>query len=125
MTDPLALVIEDEVDLAEIFAEAVRAGGFAPETIHHGGAARQRLQEVIPEIVVLDLHLPGVDGAQLLDQICADPRLQATKVIVTTADHNLADSLRGKATLVMLKPVSFTQLRDLSTRLKGLVIEAD
>ena len=125
MTSPLALVIEDEIDLSDIFSEALRAAGFEPEVINHGGVAQQRLQELAPEMIVLDLHLPGVDGPHLLEQIRADARLTNTKVIVTTADHQLASTLNGKATLVLLKPISFTQLRDLATRLKDLNLDPD
>ncbi len=120
MSMPLALVIEDEVDLADIFSEAMRAAGLAPEIISHGSAAQQRITEVVPEMIILDLHLPGVDGPHLLEQIRSDTRLQNTKVIVATADHALASTLRSKATLVLLKPISFTQLRDLTMRLKNL-----
>ena len=125
MPSPLALVIEDEIDLSDIFSEAVRAAGFSPQVINHGGVAQERLKELIPEMIILDLHLPGVDGPHLLEQIRADERLKNTKVIVTTADHQLASTLNGKATLVLLKPISFSQLRDLATRLKALNLADD
>ncbi len=116
-----ALVIEDEAYLADIFSEAMIGAGFTPEIISHGGVAQQRLKEIVPDLVVLDLHLPEVDGVHLLTQIREDPRLQNTITIIATADHNLSLTLREKATLVLLKPISFVQLRDLTTRLRGLI----
>ena len=93
MTKKLALIIEDEEDLATIFSEALKAAGFETELIYDGAAAAQRLKEVQPMLVVLDLNLPHVDGNQLLRQIRADRRLDATRVLVATADSGMADIL--------------------------------
>ncbi|MEM7346893.1 MAG: response regulator, partial [Chloroflexota bacterium] len=79
MTKPLALIIEDELELADIFTVAVQTAEFETETIRNGSAARIRLQEVIPALVILDLHLPGASGKDILQQIRADERLSQTR----------------------------------------------
>jgi CheY-like chemotaxis protein len=68
-------------------------------------------------MVILDLNLPQVSGAEILARIRTDTRLLKTCVIVATAHPQLADSVQGEADLVLLKPISFTQLRSLATRL--------
>lgn len=83
-----------------------------------GRLALERLAEVVPNLVVLDLHLPYVSGVDILHQIRADERLADTQVFITTADPLIAESLRFEADLVLLKPVSFHQLRNLSSRLR-------
>ena len=113
-----ALVIEDDIDLSEIFVKALEAAGFKVEAIRDGGIARQRLQETTPRVIVLDMHLPLVDGATLLKEIHANPALKTTRVILATADNVRAELYRDKATIVLVKPISFSQLRDLSARLK-------
>lgn len=118
MQKNLALVIEDDFDLSEIFTRALEKAGFDVETIRDGKTAQQRLGEVVPNVIALDLHLPYVDGTTLLKQIRADARLNATRVILTTADAAQAEFLRDMATIVMIKPISFSQLRDISARLK-------
>ena len=118
MTENIAFVIEDDMDLSEIFAKALEQAGFAVETIRDGKTAQQRLAEVAPNVIALDLHLPFVSGATLLKQIHADERLAKTRVILTTADAVQAEFLRDKATIVLVKPISFSQLRDISARLK-------
>jgi two-component system, NtrC family, sensor kinase len=118
MNEHLALVIEDEADLAEIFSLALESAGFSPEIIRAGDRARERLAEVVPEVVVLDLHLPRIDGDELLRQIRADARLERTRVIITSADPLMAEALDGEADLVLIKPISYAQLRDLSRRLQ-------
>lgn len=119
MPEDLALVIEDDADLSEIFTQALEKAGFQVETILDGQAARDRLKQVVPNVIVLDMHLPHVDGATLLKQIHADERLQKARIIIATADAVQAEFLRDQATIVMIKPISFSQLRDISARLKG------
>ena len=113
-----ALVIEDDEDLSAIFVKALEAAGFKVEAIRDGALARQRLQEVSPRVIVLDMHLPHVDGATLLKEIHANPALTDSRIIMATADNVRAELYRDKATIVLVKPISFSQLRDLSARLK-------
>ena len=117
MSKKMALIIEDEEDLATIFSEALKAAGFETEIIYDGAVAAQRLKEVIPLVVVLDLNLPHVDGNQLLHQIRMDARLSDTRVLVATADAGMADTLDDEADLTLLKPVSFVQLRIMAERM--------
>jgi CheY-like chemotaxis protein len=117
MSSPSALIIEDHPDSAIIFTEALKAAGFETETIQSGDTALVRLATTTPDVVILDLHLPRVAGTDILHQIRTDPRLTKTHVIVATAHPQMVDSLRGEADLVLIKPVSFSQLRDLAARL--------
>jgi DNA-binding response OmpR family regulator len=113
----LALVIEDSNVEAAIYDRALQAAGFETEVISSGDDALARLAIVVPDVVVLDLNLPGVDGADILRHIRADARLAETRVIVATAEPQAARTLREEADLVLIKPVNFAQLRDLSARL--------
>jgi DNA-binding response OmpR family regulator len=115
---PLALIIEDDMDLAAIFADALQAAQFKTEIIADGAAAQSRLREIIPQLVVLDLHLPHVSGEALLQQIRSTPALVGVKVVIASADAFTADLLSPDSDLVLIKPVSFSQLRDLAQRLR-------
>ena len=117
MSKPLAWVIEDDPDLAEIFSLALRGGGFETEIFRDGRAADERLAGTPPAVVVLDLHLPHIRGTAILDKISQDKRFERTAVIITTADAQEADRLRSQADLVLLKPVGIDQLRDLAKRM--------
>ncbi len=117
MSKKFALIIEDDEDLATIFSEALKAASFQTEIIYDGAVARRRLNEVCPDVVVLDLNLPHVDGDQLLTQIRGDTRLERTRVIVATADAGMADMLHSEADLILLKPISFVQLRMMAERM--------
>jgi CheY-like chemotaxis protein len=112
-----ALIIEDNRELAIIFSQALQAAGFATGIIQDGDQALARLAITTPDVVVLDLHMPCVSGVEILRRIRADARLAGTRVIVATADMRATDMLQDQADLVLIKPVSFTQLRDLAGRL--------
>jgi DNA-binding response OmpR family regulator len=113
-------VIEDDYDASVIFAKAMEVLGFEPEVIRSGDVARQKLTEIVPMIVILDLHLPEVVGTDLLRQIRSDPRFNDTWVIVASADPRMAEMIRDVADLVLIKPTTFSQVRDLARRLTSL-----
>ena len=115
---PIALVIEDNQDQNLVFTTALKQAGFDTESILEGAAAEARLKEIVPDLVVLDLHIPDVHGEKLLRQIRSDQRLADVRIILATADASLARELQSHADLVLLKPVSFSQLSVLAARMK-------
>ena len=117
MSKPIAFVVEDDPHLSQIFSIAL-SEFFVVETITDGAKALAWLTEVVPHLVVLDLNLPGASGSQILRSIRADSRFDSTRVILATADPRQAYDLQDKADIVLLKPISIVQLRDLSERLK-------
>lgn len=115
----LALIIEDDEDLASIFIEALRGINYEVEHAADGRLAKERLKTgPIPFIILLDMHLPHITGGDLLASIKQDERFAKTIVIITTADARMGDLYRDQADFVMIKPISFVQLRDLTARLK-------
>jgi len=119
VNNPLALIIEDDPPHANLFSEALQKAGFEIEVIRDGQAALLRLAEITPSLVVLDLHLPHVSGADILDYIRKDERLMKTRVLLASADPQMASMLRDKADLVLIKPISYFQLKELAMRLRG------
>jgi CheY-like chemotaxis protein len=116
----LALIIEDDEDLASIFAEALRGIGFDVELLEDGKVAQERLKNGVPPfLILLDMHLPHISGADLLTNIIKkDEKFKKTTVIITTADARMGEAYTEQVDFVMIKPISFIQLRDLTSRLK-------
>lgn len=116
----LALIIEDDEDLANIFAEALRGVDFEVEHVADGKQAQERLLNGTPPyLILLDMHLPHISGGDLLTNILKkDERFEKTMVIITTADARMGDAYREQVDFVLIKPISFVQLRDLTKRLK-------
>ncbi len=116
MKKPLVMIVEDDPRLGEIYALTLQTK-FDTEIITEGDKAVARLYQVVPALVVLDLNLPNISGKEILAQIRSDSRLAKTRVILASADSNQAALLTDEADIVILKPVSPTQLRELALRL--------
>ena len=115
----LALIIEDDEDLADIFAEALRGVGFEVDHAADGKIAQEKIRsETVPYLILLDMHLPHISGSELLTEINEDDRFSDTITIITTADARMGETYRDQVDFVMVKPISFVQLRDLSAGLK-------
>ena len=117
MSQPLAFIIEDHEMLSSLFEEAMIEAGYQIEIALDGQTAAQRLTEIVPNLILLDLHLPHVSGAELLKQIRADSRFENTYIIVASADGTWSIQLDEQADFVLNKPVSYVQLRTLANRL--------
>ena len=116
MAKHIAIIIEDDPTLNEINSITLQEM-FETESYKDGLQALQRLDSITPRLIILDLHLPNTSGAEILAKIRADERFAETRVILTTADERQAEMLREQADVVLLKPVSPVQLRELAIRL--------
>lgn len=123
LSEPLALIIEDDDKLSIIYTEALRQAGFDTRVIHDGAEALIKIQTCQPAVIILDLHLPHVSGDKILGVIRQTESLAQTRVIITTADAALAETLRPQSDLVLIKPISILQLRDLAKQLRAAITE--
>ncbi len=116
-----ALIIEDHPGQGFVFKLALEQVGYTTTLIQNGTLARNTLKTLrpIPDIILLDLHLPGVSGADLLAQIRADSRYDNTRVILTTADVILAEQLADQADQIMIKPIGFDDLKEVTRQIEA------
>jgi diguanylate cyclase (GGDEF)-like protein len=117
MEKPFVLIIEDERDIAALFRHVMDLAGYRTEICSNGTLALERLTNSSPDVVLLDLSLPGISGGNLLQRMRVDERLRGIPVVVITAYSELAENMAVEPDLVMLKPVSAVQLTDLVRRL--------
>jgi DNA-binding response OmpR family regulator len=115
MSKPLAFIVEDDPKINRIFSTALEQS-FEIQSCDDGNVAIVRLAQLTPQIVILDLNLPGQPGADILKYIRSDARFANTRVILATADVRQAEMLDRDADLVLLKPISPMQLRELAAR---------
>lgn len=119
MEKPFALLIEDDRDVAALFRHVLDMAGYRTEIVFDGNAALEKLATVHPDIVLLDLQLPGVSGVDILKQMRADERLKTVPVVVVTAYAYFANSLPVEPDLFLLKPVDIHDLSNLIQRLRA------
>lgn len=92
---PHILVVEDEEDLARILVDYLHHAGYSAQSVHDGRLARASLASTVPDLVLLDLMLPGVDGLTLLRELRGRPDCPDTPVILVTARVEEVDRLIG------------------------------
>jgi two-component system response regulator BaeR len=86
------LIVEDEADLGAIVADYVAAAGFVPEVIADGQRALDRVRREAPQLIVLDLALPSLDGLSLCRAVRA---FSDVPIIMMTARVEEIDRLLG------------------------------
>ena len=112
-----ALIVEDNTELSELLAEILASLDIQTEIAYEGRTASQKLKETVPDLVVLDIHLPHISGVELLKQIRGSDRLRKIKVIVVTADALMAEATQGQADATLIKPIHINDLRNTVARL--------
>ncbi|MCB2115112.1 MAG: response regulator [Rhodobacteraceae bacterium] len=80
------LLIEDEPHIAEAIRYILTRDGWAVTSLDEGGAALAAIRREVPDIVVLDVKLPGRSGYEILDDMRADPALSGLPVLVLSAN---------------------------------------
>ena len=117
MDKPSALIIEDDRDIVALFRHVLDLAGYRTEIVLHGKVAVEHLAKSRPDIVLLDLGLPGVSGGEILVMMRADERLKDVPVVVITAHPRLVEALPVAPQLVLIKPVNIEQLSNLILRI--------
>jgi len=95
MNKPQILIVDDEPSLVEVLVYNFQKEGFETATAGDGREALQKCRTMVPDIVVLDLMLPVIDGLQVCRQIRSDPRLAKTRVLMLTAKGEEIDEVVG------------------------------
>jgi len=89
------LVVEDEPDIRSLIVHHLEREGFRCRTAASGGEALARLRSAPPDLVVLDLMLPGMDGLEVCRRVRADPATAALPIIMLTAKADEVDRVVG------------------------------
>lgn len=108
------LIVEDEPDAAELFAEMMRVNGFRVLKTYSSTPAIEMLASDQPDIVILDLMMPDVSGLEVLRFMRRDPNLINIPVIVVSAKSMPADikiGMEAGASAYLTKPVGYLDLK--------------
>ncbi len=121
MTNGRILIVEDEPTVAEVVERYLRRDGFEVSTVHDGEQAMDAFAKVQPDLMVLDLMLPRLDGIEICRRVRAESR---TPIIMLTARADEVDKLIGLelgADDYITKPFS---PRELVARVKAVLRRA-
>jgi DNA-binding response OmpR family regulator len=121
VTDPLILVADDDDDILFLVTTRLKRDGFDVIEARSGDEALTLAQTRRPDVAVLDVGMPGLDGLEVLEQIRADDALIGMRVLLLTAKAQESDVRRGYdagADAYVRKPFSPTEL---SARVRELL----
>src|SRR3982751_3418859 len=104
------LVVDDDLALCDVIGFTLRRAGFEVLTAHDGHAAFERWQFETPDLVILDIKLPGLDGVTLCKRIRAQRITPVIILSVQATDEDVVNGLDIGADDYIAKPFSPTQL---------------
>lgn len=86
---PVVLVVDDEPDARDLYSLYLRYAGMQADTAANGLEAVAKAGELLPDLVVMDLMMPGLTGIEATERLRADPKTQGIRVVALTASHDL------------------------------------
>ena len=89
------LVVEDHQDIADLIRHYMEAAGHQVEHVSSGDRVLSHARVVVPDLIILDLMLPGLDGMMVCQALRQDPRTAAVPVLMLTARGEESDKVRG------------------------------
>ena len=116
------MIIEDEEDAAELFAEMMRVSGYRVIKTSKSAPAIEMMNADKPDVILLDIMMPEVSGLDILRQMRGDPMLSNIPVVIITAKGMPADIKNGMeagASTYLTKPVGFLDLKEAVERALG------
>jgi two-component system cell cycle response regulator DivK len=122
---PLVLLVEDDRAGRMLYADWLGDAGFRVEQAHNGLQALERAIDILPDAILTDLNIPGIDGYELTRRLRADARTAAIPIVAVTGyapfaqDPARAD--RAGCDAVLPKPCDPA---DLESTIKALIADA-
>jgi CheY-like chemotaxis protein len=116
------LVADDKAPGRELIRTVLEQSGHLVFEAGDGAEALQRAREQLPDLIILDLHMPLLDGFGVLKELKQDQRFAATPIIALTASAMQGDRERALSagfTAYIAKPISLSALRSEMQRLLG------
>ena len=112
---PRVLIVDDEEDFLELTSELLRRGGFEVECARAAGEAIARAVRNPPDVILLDILLPGCDGLEILDILRNEPETAEVPVLACTAlSQRDSGPLLPQAGFdgLVAKPIDWPELRE-------------
>jgi CheY-like chemotaxis protein len=110
-TGKQVLVVEDESYLCDLIADVLEAEGHHPRLAGNGREALDLLRDFTPDLILLDLMMPVMDGWEVMSTLRADPDLAHIPVVIITAIYDLKRTqTETGASAVLTKPFDIDQL---------------
>lgn len=91
----MIFIVEDDLDIREMESYALKSSGFEVTACSSGAELFEALEKDEPELIMLDIMLPGEDGLSILSRLREDPKTRLTPIIMVTAKTSEIDKVKG------------------------------
>ena len=104
------LVVDDDDELAEVVRQVLRDAGYSVATVRHGAAALELTKHIAPDLILLDLSMPIMDGWSFVGQYRRTAK-KGARIVLLTANTSAADIARSlQADGYIVKPFAIDDL---------------
>jgi len=90
------MVVEDDKFLADLIIQKLRAKGYDVSFVSNGESVMSEVEKVMPDLILLDILLPGVDGFDVLGKLKSEEKLQNIKVVILSNLQSKENIHQGK-----------------------------
>jgi DNA-binding response OmpR family regulator len=124
---PKILIIDDDVTITELMKALVKMEGHEPTTVNDSLQAMEVAQSVNPDLITLDLMMPGLTGFELCELLHNDPRFSGTPIVIVSArddPESKQKALGAGATAYITKPFGMEEfigtIKELTANISGM-----
>lgn len=116
------VVVDDEVEICEFLKAFFEDRDYHVFTAHNGEQALETIKKTSPNVVLLDLHMPGMDGMKVLQKVKVEfPKLKVIMVTAIETQEKIEEAMRLGADNYITKPLSLEYLeKDVSEKIAQL-----
>ncbi|MEN2985401.1 MAG: response regulator [Thermodesulfovibrionaceae bacterium] len=122
---PKILIVDDNIDTVEILRKRLKAEGFETQEAYDGEEALKKVYENHPDLIILDIMMPKIDGYEVCRRLKTDERTKFIPIIMLTAKSDVESKVKGfdiGADDYIPKPFDY---RELSARVKSLLMRKE
>jgi DNA-binding response OmpR family regulator len=116
------LLVEDDDDIRALFSATLRRAGYQPRVVSSGEQALDQVDELVPDLVISDVSMPGLSGLDVCRTLKGQPRTAGTAVLLVSALSSQQDreaGLQAGADDYLTKPIRPSQLLERVRSLLG------
>jgi len=104
------LIVDDEEDFIEMMSIRLKGCGYNVETALNGVEGFEKAKQVQPDLILLDIMMPKMDGWSTCKELRSDPITKDAKIFIITSTRDLKQAKDFGADRVLLKPINYEEI---------------
>ncbi len=113
------LIVDDDPTIVKFLGANLKASGYEPVVANNGSEALSMVKEEVPDLIILDIMMPGIDGYETCARLRKKPEYKKTPIIMVSAKTSPLDEVKGilaGCTTYLTKPVETEEFQKLGVK---------